>query len=45
MAGLCGAQVFDKNDNFIRYSFCGKVILSNVITGREIRGYILEETP
>ena len=48
MAGLCGAQVFNKNDNFIRYSFCGKVILSNVITGRkirEIRGYIFEEAP
>ena len=45
MAGLCGAQVFNKNDNFIQYSFCGKFMLSNVITGREIRGYVLEETP
>ena len=37
--------MFDKNDNTIWYSFCGKVILSNVITGREIRGYVLEESP
>ena len=45
IAGLCGSQVFDKNGNFIRYSFCGKVILLNVITGREIRGYVLEVAP
>ena len=45
IAGLCAAQVFDTNDNFIRYSFCGKIILSNVINGKEIRGYILEEAP
>ena len=45
IAGLCGAQVFDKNGNTIQYSFCGKIILSNIITGREIRGYVLEKAP
>ena len=45
MAGLCGAQVFDRNDTNIQYSFCGKVILSNVYNDKEIRGYVLEETP
>ena len=45
IADLCAAQVLDKNDTTIRYSFCGKVILSNVINGKEIRGYVLEETP
>ena len=45
IADLYRAQIFDKNNNFIQYSFCGKVILSNVITNREIRGYVLEEAP
>ena len=45
MVGLYGAQVFDKNNKLIQYSFCGKVIILKVITGREMRGYILEEAP
>ena len=45
IADLCGAQVFDKNDTNSRYSFCGKVILSNVFNSKEIQGYVLEETP
>ena len=45
IADLCGTQVFDKNDTTIRYSFCGKVILSNIFNGKEIQGYVLEETP
>ena len=44
MAALCEAQVFDKYDKFIQYSFCGKVIILNIINGIEVRGYILEET-
>ena len=36
IADLCGAQVFNKNEHFIRYSFCGKVILSNVYNNEEI---------
>ena len=42
---LFGAQVFDRNEPTIRYSFCGKVILLNVYNNRDIRGYLLEETP
>ena len=45
IADLCGAQVFDTNEPTIRYSFCGKVIVSNVYNNKEIRGYVLEETP
>ena len=36
IANLCGAQIFDKNDTTIRYSFCGKVIILNVVNGKEI---------
>ena len=45
IADLCGVQVFDRNEPTIRYSFCGKVILSNIYNDQEIRGYVLEETP
>ena len=46
ITNLCGVEVYNHNNsnNIIKYSCCGKVIITNLDSDTEIGGYILEET-